>query len=254
MTVGDIAADSAQTAIAIEGAERHPLFPTVAGFASLGATFANGLDRAQAHADVTLAAQDRLGAPSSSVERSLSLLTMYQGDFGQAQAHAQTWVDLARASGDRADLAEALVMLTGAFLVEPDRAAAIAEEAIQVAREAGILSALSFPLSQLATHLPFEESDRAVALLDEAAEVCTLIGNRLARSMVSMERGLIALRRSEWRTALAEAVELTQQHLELGHLVSLYSGFDVPPSRCGASATPSRRRSSSARARRSAVP
>ncbi len=108
---------------------------------------------------------------------------------------------------------------------EPDVAIATLEESVRVARDAGILSALSIGLPFLAGMLPIEESERALALLDEAIEVGTRLGDRYFVSVAIGSRGVLALRRGDWRTALHTAVERVERQLQLGDLGSLNQSF-----------------------------
>ena len=133
--------------------------------------------------------------------------------------YAEEWVELGRKSGDPFDLAGALLTLGGALQVtEPTLDAAIAttEEAVRVARTAGIDTALISGLPNLAMWLPLEESQRALALLDEAIEIATRIGARLGVADVIGVKAWIAARRGDWRTALQGAVDSAEQALELG--------------------------------------
>ena len=68
----------------------------------------------------------------------------------------------------------------------------------------------------LAIWLPIEESERALALLDEAIEIGTRIGDRLGVSNAMGIKARIAARRGDWRTALQVAVDSAEQTLELG--------------------------------------
>ena len=112
-------------------------------------------------------------------------------------------------------------MLGGVLHVtEPTLDAAIAttEEAVRVARAAGVDGALAIALKNLATWLPLEESQRAFALVDEAIEIGTRIGDRQSVSNAMAARAKIAARRGDWRTALRGAVDAAEQALELGDL------------------------------------
>ena len=60
----------------------------------------------------------------------------------------------------------------------------------ETARDAGILSALSFALAHLAGYPPIEESARALALLDEAADASVQVGNNLSLSTAMVTRCL----------------------------------------------------------------
>ena len=165
-------------------------------------------------------AQDTLAVKQPAVARARATLAFFQSSgFEAGRDHAADWVDLARASGDDYELAHALTMLAGALqMTEPTLDAAIAttEEAARVARTAGIDSALAIALPNLATWLPLEESERARALLDEAIEIATRIGDRQSVAQVMSNSAMLAARRGDWRTALQGAVDAAEQALELG--------------------------------------
>src|SRR5262249_56604312 len=114
------------------------------------------------------------------VARAQATLALFGGCFEDARRHAAEWVELARASGDAYELAHALTMLaTASQNTEPtfDPAIAAADEAVRVARTAGNDKALSDALPMLAGWLPYAESQRALALLDEATEISARIGD-----------------------------------------------------------------------------
>src|SRR5204863_9290631 len=130
-------------------------------------------------------------------------LAFYRTDFDEARRHAQEWVELARASGDAYELAHALLLLGGALqITEPtlDTASAAVDEAVRVARAAGIDGALAIGLLLVATWLPYEESERALRLLDAAIEIGTRIGDRSGVSNAIHYKPRIAMRREDWPT------------------------------------------------------
>ena len=129
------------------------------------------------------------------------------------------WVVLARKSGDPYDLADALTTLGGALqMTEPTLDAAIAatDESVRVARAAGIDTRLTYALPNLASWLPIEESERALALCDEAIEIATRIGDRLGVAHATGVKARIAARRADWQTALHGALDAAEQMLEHG--------------------------------------
>jgi tetratricopeptide (TPR) repeat protein len=206
MAIGDAARDWAVAAIMIPGGEDDPLFPVVAAWASLEATFSGDFGRADARAVVAEHAQQALDVRLPTVANARAVLAFFRGDLEQVVPHAQEWAELARASGDDYELALALSVLATTRLREPDGLATL-EESVRVARDAGILSALSVNLPFLAAMLPIEESERALAFLDEAIEVGRLVGDRWGVLQVTMAKGSIALQRGEWRTALQLALD-----------------------------------------------
>ena len=211
--------DWAATAIAIPGGDGHPLVPVVAAWAAWGATMVSISSGPKSSSASRNEPKRRSVYGSTSVARAQSTLAMFRNDFEEARRHAEEWVELARKSGDPYELAGALLTLGGPLQsTEPtlDPAIATTEEAVRVARAAGIDTALVFGLSNLASWLPYEESQRALTLLDEAIEVGTRIGDRLGVSYAMAIKAGIAARRGDWRTALQVSVDAAEQMLELG--------------------------------------
>jgi tetratricopeptide (TPR) repeat protein len=217
--IGDTAMDWAATAVAIPGGDRQPLYPVVAAWAAWGATMRHDFARAEELVAVAERAQAALGVRLWSVARAHAILATYRQDFADARRHAEEFVELARASGDPYDLADALTTL-GAPLQQteptPDAAITTVDESVRVARAAGIDAALTAALPMLAIWLPIEESQRALALLDETIEIATRIGDRLSVANATGIKARIAARRGDWQTALRGAVDAAEQTLEHG--------------------------------------
>ncbi len=217
--IGELAMDWATTAIAIPDGDGHPLVPVVTAWAAWGATMGGNLERAADLVAAAERAQAALGTRLPSVARAQWTLWFYRKDFEEARRHAQEWVDLARASGDPCELASALIMLGSALqITEPtlDAASAAVDEAVRVARAAGIDAALAIGLLLLAAWLPYEESERALGLLDEAIEIGTRIGDRSHVSNAIHYKARIAARHGDWPTALLGAVDAAEQTVERG--------------------------------------
>jgi hypothetical protein len=226
---GELAMDWAATAVTIPGGDDHPLVPVVAAWAAWGATMAREFERAEELVTVAERAQVALGLQLPSVARARTLAAFFVNDFEEARRHAAEWVELARASGDEYDLAEALNLLGSALrFTEPTRDPAITtvNEAVSVARAAGIDTVLAIGLSTVALWLTSEEPQRARVLLDEAIEVSTRIGDRLGISNARGNIAGLAARGGDWPTALRAAVDSAEEKLELGaHLIMSGSLF-----------------------------
>jgi predicted ATPase len=221
---GELAMEWAAIAITIPGAEGHPLFPVVAAWAAWGATLRGDLERAEDLVATAEQAQAELGTRLPSVARAQATLAFFRNDAEEARRHAGEWVDLARASGDAHELAHALLMLASALQsTEPTLDAAIAtlDEAVRVARAAGIDTALTFSLGNLGYWLPYEESERALALLDEAIEVGTRIGDRQSVATQIQSKAGLAARHGDWRKTLQCSGDSAEQKLELGDLATM---------------------------------
>jgi hypothetical protein len=164
--------------------------------------------------------------PNVFVARARGTLAFFQGDADEALRQADIWIAVARSSGDDYELAHANCMRAGAMLARSEEEAGAAwEEAVRFARDAEIPSALSIALPTLAGFLPFEESDRALALLEEAVVNATGLGDPLGASQVTLTRAAIAARRGDWKPALRAAVDVGEQKLQLGDLVTIWASF-----------------------------
>jgi predicted ATPase/DNA-binding SARP family transcriptional activator len=225
--VGELAMDWAATAIAIPGSAGHPLFPAVAVHAALGAAWLGGdLERAEHLLTVAERAQTALGTWHLSISKVRGILALFSSDFEEARRHATDWVELARPTGDADELAHALSLLGATLqLTEPTHDPAIAtfEEAVRVARTAGIDSALANALSNLAGVLPVDESERALALLDESLAISTRLGERMLVANATGNKARLAVQRGDWRTALQASVDAAEINLELGRAHSFMS-------------------------------
>jgi hypothetical protein len=188
---------------------------------------AGDLEQADARVADAERAQRRLELHLPSVARSREVLAFFHGDLEQARYHAEEWVALAQASGEAYELAHAQIALAGTLMPDLDAAIATLYEALRVARDAGILCALSIGLPFLAGILPIEQSARALALLDEAIEVGTKIGDRMGVSQAALSKGGIGAQRGEWRTVLQAAVDAAVQKLQLGDLRSVAASFEL---------------------------
>jgi predicted ATPase len=216
MTIGYTAMDWAETASAIPGAAELPRFAEVAAWAAFGATMAGDFARAE---DRVSAAERALGSSAAppSVLRARGVLALFRGELERSLDSAEAWVEVGRASGDRHELADALVMRGGAVVAtDPEGAVTTLEEAVRTARDAGLLSSLPVALSFLANLLPSDQSERRLALYDETAAVAVQLGDRISLAMAKLGRGIVAFERGEWGTALRAAVETADSSLDVG--------------------------------------
>jgi tetratricopeptide (TPR) repeat protein len=217
--IGEVALEWAATAIAIPGGDGHPLFPAVAAWAAWGATAGGDFERAEDLLAIAQRAQTALGTRLPCIPHGRGILALFRSDFEAARGHATEWTELARVSGDAYELAHALILLGVALQFgEPTIDAAIAtfEEAVQVARSAGIDVALVVALENLAGALPIEETERALALLDEALDISTRIGYRYGVASAMSYTARLAARRGDWPTALQGTVVSAETNLEFG--------------------------------------
>jgi predicted ATPase len=221
--VGYAAMDWAGAAAAIPGAASQPLFATVASWAAWGAISRRDWDRARALLD-DVAVVEASGSYSAASRRAAATLAFFTGDVDSARQHADEWVSAARATGDAYEVSQALVMQAVAVEVSEHRdTIAILEEAVQLAREANIPSALSIALTGLAIgliqgsdELDPDTAQRAISFAQEAIAVGTIVGDHTSISSATGVQGQIALRRGEWRLALEASAEAARMVIDFG--------------------------------------
>ena len=181
MAIGDAAQDWAETASTIPGGDDHPLFPVVAAWASLGRHLQRRLRTSRS-------TRRRRGTGSSGARRpadrrvanARAVLAFFRGDLEQVAQHAQEWASSRGRPATTTSSRTALTLLAAASPARArrrDRDRSRSRCASPATR--GSASALSIGLPFLAGMLPIEESERALALLDEAIEVGDEIGDRL---------------------------------------------------------------------------
>jgi predicted ATPase/class 3 adenylate cyclase len=218
VAIGFSALDWAETATQIPGAHDHPLFPAVAAWAAWSAISRGDFDRADVLVAQGETAQTARGQPEPSLDRSAAILAYLRGNIALARHRAEEWVALARSTGDPCEIADALTMLGATQIGEYGSARPTLEEAVRVARDAAVPSVLSIALTTLSAAVPIEESERMLALIDEAIEVGTQIGDRIAVAGSIAGRGWVAAYGGDNEPALHAAVESAKRFLQAGDL------------------------------------
>jgi predicted ATPase len=199
--------DWADLATAVPGADTHPLYPPVVAYAARGAAIRNDRDRAQHLVAMAQAAQRALGTDHLWVHQAAGVVAVFLGDLDTAAGHAQTWLAGARERDDPYEVSFALSLLASGLRVsDPPRAQLAADEAIRLAREHGIGSALLYALLARAS-LPTDPGEK-YAFLDEATSVATALGDHYGAARTDGLRGLIAAREGEWGIALHSFVRV----------------------------------------------
>jgi hypothetical protein len=234
LDVGEAATEWAAAACAIPGADEHPLFATVASWATWGATARRDHDRGRATLARVAAFEERRGRWGAPACRAAATLAFFTGDPETAHRWAEEWVRVARSDGDAYELSQALVMHAAPVnfmgLGDP---VPILEEAIRVAREAGILTALAIALTGLAvaligadaTALDPETARRASAVAEEAFEVGTRIGDPTSVDIARHLRAQIAIRRGDFRAAFEAYAEVAEAIIARGGRTTVGAPF-----------------------------
>jgi predicted ATPase/class 3 adenylate cyclase len=231
LDVGEAATEWAAAASAIPGADEHPLFATVASWATWGATARRDHDRARATFGRVADFEERRGRWGAGACRAAATLAFFTGDPETAHRWADEWVRVARSDRDAYELSQALVMHATALgtlgLGDP---VPIYEDAVRIAREAGVLTALAIALSALATALFHadpaaldpETARRAAAVAEEAFEVGTLIGDPTSIDIGRQLQASIAVRRGEYSAALKALVEAAEGIMARGGWTTVF--------------------------------
>jgi predicted ATPase len=223
LEVGDSAMEWAAAAVAIPGADQHPLFGWVASWAAWGATARGDYDRARVVMRDVAALEDERGTWGAAACRAAATLAFFTGDLDAARHYADEWVAVARAQGDAYEVCQSLIMQASAVnFGGQGNPVPIYEEAVQIARQANILSSLAIGLSAFAINLSHvetldpETARHAVALAEEAIEVAAVIGDSTTVDMARNSQGHIALRRGEVRVALETYAESAERIMARG--------------------------------------
>jgi hypothetical protein len=200
--VGYASADWAVTATGLPNALEHPRFSEVGPWAAFAAGWAGDLETARSLADAVESFEATRGHPTAGASTNRAILAFFRGELDEGARHAGAAVELARETNDPYELTSALAAMGVVLGYNSDPAIASLEEAVQIAREAGIATSLSFGLLTLAVALPLDEVPRKMALLDEAVEVATSIGDRDSVHSSIAYRALLEAHSGNWRAAL----------------------------------------------------
>ena len=197
--------DWAESALAVERAATHPLFPTATAVAGYGRFVRGELDLAIELAHDALESQRRLGVASCGLaERVLGNALFYRGERTEALSWMDQMVDAAMASHVDGRIAHALYMRSVAqtSVGDPAGGASIAAEASDAAARAGSGTAEAQALYATALARAAAGGEDAAALLERAADVAGTAGNRWMRAFAMTEAMWLTARRGDARAAL----------------------------------------------------
>jgi hypothetical protein len=107
-------------------------------------------------------------------------------------------------------------LLAPVLVDDPTYAGAVAQQAVQAAREVGAADALLYALLVQGLALTEQDPERALRSVQEAAQVAASLGDRFGEAAANAYQAGIALRRCDWQTALRAYAGAVEQHLQLG--------------------------------------
>ncbi len=229
----------ADAAASLEGAEGHPLFPTVLGVVAYGRFVRGELDGAIELAERAVDARDRLGlAPCGLPERVLGNALFYRGDHDAAL----DWMDqmLAAAEHSAVDgrIAHALYMRSVAHtsLGDPVAGTSYAAEADAAAQRSASPTAMAQAAYATGLAMATVDPDAAIECLDRSAELAGSVGNRWMRAFAMTEAMWLRAGRGETVEALRgyrhvvetwfQGGDWANQWLSLRHLAGILARLD----------------------------
>jgi predicted ATPase/class 3 adenylate cyclase len=218
LPVGEAVMGWADAARSVPGAGAHELFPLVVSYAALDATMRGDLDRAAQLVACAEEAQAALGTEHVWLHGASGALAFFRGDRNEAQRHGELWLKHARATGDPYEIVSALSLLGAALLDNPARGTTVADEAVRVARDAGLLSALPYALAQHLFFVAPDNPDRELALHEEIIEVATALGDHRLVATVVAERESTKARHGDWPAVLRATAGAAAQYRGGGNM------------------------------------
>jgi predicted ATPase len=202
----------------LPGATDHPLYPLGLVAAAFEAAFRGDLARAEAAREEALAAAGRLGSDPHEVDVLVSWAHSLQaiaiGAWNEAAAHAEHTVELAHSGPAEGRTEYAVDILVTAALAHtmagnPDPAARLASEALDLARRSGGPAFIAQSLTALAGAIADHEPQRARALLAESLELQATIESQ--RAYATTSAALIAARLADWPLVLKLGPEVIRR-------------------------------------------
>jgi len=229
LSIGWTAISWAETAIAMRGADTHQLFPEICAYAALNVTLRGDLEHAAVLVDRAEAAQTALGTNHAWVHTAAGTLALFRGDLDAAQHHAEIVLEQARETGSPREIADALTALAGALgNTDPTASVEAAEEAVRIARVAGIVSSLPYALTMSLGPGPIDPT-RERAVREEIIAVALALGDhQLVASNTALLEGLEARREDwDWPTVLRTHTDAAVQYLNGGNMLIATSHLQI---------------------------
>jgi predicted ATPase/DNA-binding SARP family transcriptional activator len=203
LPIGWTAMGWAHTAATIPGAHDHQLFPLVVAYAATDAAMNGQLEAASALVETAEAAQTALDTNHPYVYTARGVLALFSGDLEGARHHAEVVVETARATGDPYEIVAALTMLAGTLANDPARGLVTAQEAVQLARDAGLVSWLGLALTTQFMYIDGRDDPALeLAMHEEMIGVASALGDQQLLAIAVASRESTRARQGDWRSVL----------------------------------------------------
>ena len=225
----------ADTALELDQAEQHELFPTVLGIQAYAAWVRGDFDQALTLANQVHDLETSRGlTPSGLAERVLANVLYVLGDTEAGFAQTARQLELAEASGDLSQLTHACYMhsIAQSSMGDASYARALAQRACDCGQQSGSPTDIASGYAAMGFNLN-DDPDAALRAFSSADEIANQAGNRWMRTFVRTEICRLLLEQDDLdhaRKSLAKVIDVwfragewAQQWLTLtGCIVALY--------------------------------
>ncbi|MGI9318022.1 MAG: ATP-binding protein, partial [bacterium] len=203
----------ADSAIELERAEKHALFPIVLGIQAYAAWVRGDFNQAMTLASRVSDEESARGLePNGLAERVLANVLFVQGETDAGFVQTARQLELAEASGDLSRLTHACYMHSIAQSSEgdPEYAGELAQRAKEYGARSGSPTDVACGYAALGFHL-HQDSDAALNAFSRAEDIANQAGNRWLRTFVRTEVCRLLLDRGDLdqaRNSLAKVVDV----------------------------------------------
>ena len=225
----------ADTALELDQAEQHELFPTALGIQAYAAWVRGDFEQALALANQVRELESSRGlVPSGLAERVLANVLYVLGDTDSGFAESTRQLELAEACGDLSQLTHACYMhsIAQSSMGDASYALALAKRACDYGKRSGCPTDIASGYAAMGFNLS-HDPDAALRAFSNADEIANQAGNRWMRTFVRTEICRLLLERDDLdqaRKSLSKVIDVwfragewAQQWLTLtGCVVALY--------------------------------
>ena len=208
----------AEQAVALPGADTHPLYPRACGTAGVGCWARGELGRAVGFGHCGLEAA--AGQPSRRFALDvLGAAALFEGHLDASADHFSCGADAAADAGDDYHRTHLLgdVALVRAYQGHHDEALRVADEARRIARVTANPSAIAWSLYVDGEIVADADPDRAIALLDASIELARTVGSTFALGVALVSASSVRGRHGDPHGALQMLLQVVEHWRAVGN-------------------------------------